>query len=306
MTGYVLRRLAIAAATLWFVASAVFFVAQVLPGDPVEIQLGEGSLAGEAAALRHRLGLDRPLLERYAGFVAGALHGALGSSLRSGRSVGGLLADAWPATVELASASLAVGLAIALPLGVLAAARRGRLADTAARWTALLGVSVPGLWLGPMLILLVAIRLDLLPVGGRHGWASLVLPALTLGAPLAGLVARLVRTTLGEELGKPYVLAARSRGLARARVVLRHGLRNALLPIVTVIGLQAGSLLAGAVITETVFAWPGLGRLLVEAIRARDYPVLQGAVLAIAASYVVVNLITDLVYGWADPRARAR
>ncbi len=306
MSAYVARRLAVAAVTLWFVATAVFFVAQVLPGDPVEIQLGEGSLPGEAAALRHRLGLDRPLGERYAVFLAGALHGSLGSSLRSGRPVGALVGAAWPATLELGAASLLVGLAIALPLGVLAATRRGRIADTAARWAALLGVSVPGLWLGPMLILLAAVRLDLLPVGGRHGWASVVLPALTLGAPLAGLVARLVRTTLAEELGKPYVLAARARGVGRTRVVLEHGLRNALLPLLTVVGLQAGSLLAGAVITETVFAWPGVGRLLVDAIRARDYPVLQGAVLAIAASYVAVNLLTDLAYGWADPRARAR
>lgn len=196
MARYALRRLALALPMLWLVATAVFFVVQVLPGDPVELQLGEGALGGEAAALRRRLGLDRPLVERYASFLAGAVRGDLGASLRSGEPVAGLLATAWPATVELATASLAVALVFALPLGVLAALRRGRPLDTLARWAALLGVSVPALWLGPMLILLFAVRLDLLPVAGRGGAASLVLPAVTLGAPLAGLTARMVRSAL--------------------------------------------------------------------------------------------------------------
>jgi peptide/nickel transport system permease protein len=276
----------------------------LIPGDPVEMMLGEGARAADVESLRRDLGLDRPLGEQYLGFLAGLLRGDLGRSLHSQQPVTAALLERFPATLELAVASMAVALLVALPLGVLAALYRGRWIDHAARLVALLGVSMPGFWLGPMLILLFAIELDLLPVSGRGGLASLLLPAVTLGTGLAGLLTRVIRAALADELGRPYLLAARARGLGRLAAVGRHGFKNALVPVVTVLGLQFGALLTGAIITETIFAWPGLGRLLVEAIRLRDYPLLQGAVLLIALTYLLVNLATDVVYAWLDPRIR--
>ena len=217
-----------------------------------------------------------------------------------------MLLDHFPATLELAAAAMLVALALALPLGTLAAFHRGGAVDHLARVAALVGVSLPNFWLGPMLILLFAIRLGVLPVSGREGPASLVLPALTLGAGLAGLLTRMVRAAVAEELGKPHLATARAKGLGKVRAVVRHALRNALMPVVTVAGLQFGALLTGAVITETIFSWPGLGRLLVQAIRLRDYPLVAGGVLLIAVTYVLVNLATDLIYAWLDPRVRSQ
>jgi peptide/nickel transport system permease protein len=301
---FILRRVAQVVPTALLAASLVFALVHLIPGDPVEMMLGEGARAADVVSLRRELGLDRPLGEQYVSFVGGLLRGELGSSLHSRRPVTGELLARFPATLELAVASLLVGLAVALPLGTLAALHRGRWTDRAARLVALLGVSMPGFWLGPMLILLFAIELDLLPVSGRSGVASLVLPAVTLGTGLAGLLTRVVRASLGDELGRPYLLAVRARGVSRVAAVGRHALKNALVPVVTVVGLQFGALLTGAILTETIFAWPGLGRLLVESIRLRDYPLLQGAVLFIALTYLLVNLATDVVYAWLDPRIR--
>jgi peptide/nickel transport system permease protein len=304
MSGFLLRRLAQVLPTALLAATLVFALVHLIPGDPVEMMLGEGARAADVESLRRDLGLDRPLGEQYLGFLAGLLRGDLGRSLHSQQPVTAALLERFPATLELAVASMAVALLVALPLGVLAALYRGRWIDHAARLVALLGVSMPGFWLGPMLILLFAIELDLLPVSGRGGLASLVLPAVTLGTGLAGLLTRVIRAALADELGRPYLLAARARGLGRLAAVGRHGFKNALVPVVTVLGLQFGALLTGAIITETIFAWPGLGRLLVEAIRLRDYPLLQGAVLLIALTYLLVNLATDVVYAWLDPRIR--
>lgn len=302
--GYVLRRLAQVVPTALLAATLVFSLIHLIPGDPVEMMLGEGAQRSDVEALRHDLGLDRPLLEQYGSFLGGLLRGDLGSSLRSGEPVLSILVERFPATLELAVASLLVGLLVALPLGVLAALHRDGLVDHGARLLALLGVSVPSIWLGPMLILLFAISWDLLPVSGREGIGSVVLPALTLGAGLAGLLTRMVRAALADELVRPYLLAARARGVGGVAVVGRHALKNALVPVVTVLGLQFGALLTGAILTETIFAWPGVGRLLVESIRLRDYPLLQGAVLLIAFTYLLVNLATDLTYAWLDPRIR--
>jgi peptide/nickel transport system permease protein len=304
VTAYLLRRLAQVLPTAFLAATLVFALVHLVPGDPVEMMLGEGARAADVEALRHELGLDRPLTEQYLGFVGGLVRGDLGRSLHSGEPVLATLAERFPATLELALASLTVALLIALPLGLVAALHRDRAPDHLARLLALLGVSMPSFWLGPMLILLCAIEWDLLPVSGRGGPASLVLPAITLGAGLAGLLTRMVRAALAEELGRPYLLATRARGVGRAMAVGRHALKNALIPVVTVLGLQFGALLTGAIITETIFSWPGLGRLLVESIRLRDYPVLQGAVLLIALTYLLVNLGTDVVYAWLDPRIR--
>jgi ABC-type dipeptide/oligopeptide/nickel transport system permease component len=304
MLHFALRRALQALPIAWLVATLVFSLLHVVPGDPVEAMLGENAAPGDVAALRAGLGLDRPLVEQYGRFLAGLVRADLGASLRSGTPVARLLAERWPATLALALTSLAIALALALPLGVLAARRAGGAADRAASALALVGASVPTFWLGPALILIFGIGFDLVPVSGNQGWRSLVLPGLTLGLGIAGLLVRMVRVALAEELGRPYVLVALARGVGGWRATLRHAFRNALPPVITMVALQFGALLAGAVVVETVFSWPGIGRLMVDAIRFRDYPVVQGVVLCIALGYVAANLAADLACAWADPRLR--
>lgn len=304
MTRVVLRRLLLAIPTTLAVATLVFSLIHLIPGDPVLIMLGDGAQPTDVEELRAKLGLDRPLLAQYGAFLAGLGRGDLGRSLHFDQPVTTLLGRHYPATVVLAFAAMAVALVIALPLGMLAAYRRDGWIDRGARLFSLLGVSVPNFWLGPVAILLFSIQLGLLPVSGWSDWKSLVLPAATLGAALAALLTRMVRGALVEELGKPYLVTARSKGLRPFRVATAHALRNALVPVVTVVGLQFGSLLTGAILTETIFGWPGLGRLLIQAIRLRDFPLVQGSVLVIAVTYVLVNLVTDLLYAWLDPRIR--
>ncbi len=304
MTGYLLRRLAQVLPVALLVATLVFSLIHLIPGDPVALMLGDGARAADVEELRHQLGLDQPLWKQYVGFLMGLARGDLGASLHYGKPVTTLLAEHFPATLELALAGMLVALLLALPLGILAALHRDGWIDHVSRFFALLGVSVPNFWLGPVLILLFAIHWNLLPVSGRGGFLSLVLPAITLGTALAGLLTRMVRSSLAEELEKPYMVTARAKGLHRYRAVLIHAMKNGLIPVITVIGLQFGALLTGAIITETIFSWPGLGRLLIQAIRLRDYPLVQGGVLLIAVTYVLVNLLTDLLYAWLDPRIR--
>lgn len=304
MIGYLLRRLAQALPVTLAVATLVFALIHLIPGDPVEMMLGESAQAADVEALRHQLGLDRPLLAQYGSFVAGLVRGDLGRSLHFGEPVTALLARHVPATAKLALTALAAALLIALPLGLAAAYYRGGWIDRLARTFSLAGVSIPNFWLGPMAMLLFAIRLDLLPVSGNAGWRSLVLPAATLGLALSALLTRMVRQAVGAELGRPYLVTARAKGISRWRVAWLHALKNAMIPVVTVVGLQFGALLTGAILTETIFSWPGLGRLLIQAIRLRDYPLVQGCVLWISLTYVAVNLVTDLVYAGLDPRIR--
>ena len=304
MIGYLLRRLAQALPVTLAVATLVFALIHLIPGDPVEMMLGESAQAADVEALRHQLGLDRPLLAQYGSFVAGLVRGDLGRSLHFGEPVTALLARHVPATAKLALTALAAALLIALPLGLAAAYYRGGWIDRLARTFSLAGVSIPNFWLGPMAMLLFAIRLDLLPVSGNAGWRSLVLPAATLGLALSALLTRMVRQAVGAELGRPYLVTARAKGISRWRVAWLHALKNAMIPVVTVVGLQFGALLTGAILTETIFSWPGLGRLLIQAIRLRDYPLVQGCVLLISVTYVAVNLATDLLYAWLDPRIR--
>ncbi len=304
MTAYLIRRLGQAIPIALLVASLVFSLIHLIPGDPVEMMLGEGAARGDVERLRHELGLDRPLGVQYLAYMGGLVRGDLGNSLHYGEPVTRLLVERYPATILLALASMLVALAVALPLGILAAYYRNSLADHLSRFFALLGVSLPNFWLGPMLILVFAIHLDLFPVSGRSGFASLVLPAITLGTALAGLLTRMVRTSLAEELHRPYLVTAEAKGLTKAAVVLRHALRNASIPVTTVVGLQFGALLTGAIITETIFSWPGVGRMVIQAIQFRDYPLVQGGVLAIALTYVVLNVLTDLLYAVLDPRIR--
>ncbi len=304
MLRFLARRLALTFLVLLGVATLVFSLIHLIPGDPAQAMLGEAASPQDVEELRQKLGLDRPLVEQYGHFVGGLLRGDLGTSLRTGLPVTAQILERMPATLELAAAAMVVAVMIAIPLGIAAAVRRGTAVDHTAMVLALSGVSIPNFWLGPLLAIIFAVELGWLPVSGRGTWAHLVLPALSLGAALAAILARMMRASLLEELRELYMLAARARGASRARAVLRHAFRNSLIPVVTIIGLQFGAVLTGAVITETVFAWPGIGRLLIQSIGFRDYPLVQGCILLIAVTYVAVNLLTDLLYGVLDPRIR--
>jgi ABC-type dipeptide/oligopeptide/nickel transport system permease component len=301
---YVTRRVLLTLPVLLGVATLVFSLIHLVPGDPAEVMLGEGAAPQDVADLRAKLGLDRPLATQYGAFLRGAVTGDLGLSFRTGQPVTGMIAERMPATAELALASMAIAILVALPLGVVAAVRRGTAVDHASMTFALVGVSIPNFWLGPLLAIVFAVELGWLPVSGRGTAAHLVLPAVSLGLALAAILARMTRASLLDELGALYVRAARARGVSGTRAVAGHALRNSLIPIVTIVALQFGAVLTGAVITETIFAWPGIGRLLIQSIGFRDYPVVQGCILLIAATYVTVNLVTDLAYGWLDPRIR--
>jgi len=304
MARYLARRILFTIPVLLGVATLVFSLIHLVPGDPVQSMLGEGVSPQDVAEMRTRLGLDRPLLVQYGTFLKGLASGDLGTSLRTNQPVARAIAERMPATFELALAAMAVAMAIALPLGVLAAVRARTATDVAATTLALVGISIPNFWLGPLLAIVFSVVLGWLPVSGRGTLAHLVLPAITLGAPLAAVLARMTRASVIEELNELYVLAARARGASRLRAIVRHAFRNSLIPIVTVIRLQFGAVLTGAVITETIFAWPGVGRLLIQSISFRDYPLVQGCILLIAGTYVSMNLLTDVLYGFLDPRIR--
>ncbi len=304
MTAYLLRRLGLAGLSVFGVVTLVFLLIHVIPGDPVDAMLGETAMAADKEALRHQLGLHRSIAVQYGRYLRRLGHGNLGRSLHSSRPVRRMIVARYPATIELAAAALLLALLVAVPLGVAAAARPRSFVNLASAGVALFGAAVPSLWLGPMLMLIFAVWLDWLPVSGRGTLAHLVLPALTLGIGMAALLARLLRATLLERLHEEFVRTARAKGAGRARAVVVHALPNALLPVITAVGLQAGALLSGAIITETIFSWPGIGRLLLLAIQTRDYPLVQGCVLVIALTYVALNLVLDLLYAWVDPRVR--
>ena len=286
------------------VATAVFFLIHLVPGDPAQAMLGESASPREVADLRAQLGLDRPLFAQYGSFLKGLVTGNLGTSLRTGRSVLSTIGERLPATAEWAVVAMCLAFLAGIPAGAAAAAWKGRWFDRIATTMALLGTSLPSFWLGPLLAILFSVVLAWLPVAGRGSVAHVVLPAITLAVPAAAVLMRTTRASVLEELQEPYVVAARARGASRSRAVAAHAVRNGLLPVVTVFGLQCGGLLTGAVITESIFAWPDVGRLLVQSIGFRDYPVVQGCVLFIAMTYVAVNLLVDVVYTWLDPRVR--
>ena len=304
MSSYVVRRILAVIPVMAVVVTVVFFLIHLIPGDPAQAMLGEAATPHDVEELRRRLGLDRPLLEQYGTFLSGVTRGDLGTSLRTGQPVASQILERMPATAELAAAAMIVAILCSIPLGIVAAVRRGTSLDHGAMTLALAGVSIPNFWLGPLLAIIFSVELGWLPVSGRGTLAHLVLPAFSLGAALAAVLARMTRATLLEELREQYVVAARARGVSRLRSVMRHAFRNSLIPVVTLIGLQFGSVLTGAVITETIFSWPGIGRLLIQSIGFRDYPLVQGCILLIAVTYVGVNLLTDLVYGILDPRIR--
>jgi ABC-type dipeptide/oligopeptide/nickel transport system permease component len=302
MIRYLSLRLLLALPAIWLIVTLVFMLAHLVPGDPVQQMLGEGARAEDLGQLRHSLGLDLPIRVQYERYLDGLVHGDLGQSFRFQEPVMRIVLNRYPATLELALVALLLCAAIAIPAGVFAAERRGTGVDRAVGLFSLLGLSIPNFALGPMLILVFSVSLRWLPVSGRGGLAHLVLPAITLGASLAAVLARMARASTVDELSSDYVRTARAKGLSESQVVFRHAFRNALIPITTILGLQFGGLLAGTIVTETIFSWPGVGRLAVQAIRARDYPLLQGCILAIAVSYVLVNLLTDLLYAFIDPR----
>jgi len=306
-----LTRLALTLPVVWLVVSLVFLLIHLVPGDPILQILGEGAAPGDMTALRHQYGLDQPLWMQYLHYWNGVLHGDLGSSIRMHSTVASLIWARYPYTIALTLTALGLGIALALPAGILAAVWRGRWMDQVLSVVSLFGLSVPGLALGPILILVFSIKLGWLPVSGANTggsgaieWQYLVLPSIAMGASLAAILTRMVRTAMLEELGQDYIRTARAKGLSETAVVWRHALPNALAPIVTVVGLQFGALLAGAIVTETIFSWPGLGRLTVSAISNRDYALVQGCLLSIGLTYVLVNLLTDVVNRWVNPRSR--
>lgn len=289
---------------LWLVVSLVFFLIHLVPGDPVVQMLGDGARPADIAALRHAYGLDLPLSVQYLHYWRGVLHGNLGQSLRMGQSVTSLVLHRYPYTLELTLAALFIGLWFSIPSGIHAALHRGRWQDHLVGVVSLLGLSFPVFALGPILILLVSIKLGWLPVSGAGGLSHLILPAFTMGLALAAVLTRMVRAAMLEELGQDYIRTARAKGIPERRVVYIHALRNAMIPVLTLVGLQFGALLAGAIVTEKIFSWPGIGRLTVTAIENRDYPLLQGCILAVGLTYILVNLLTDVLYLVANPRMR--
>lgn len=304
MLAHLRRRALLSVITLLGVSLGVFMMIHAVPGDPILVMLSEFASPADVDALRGQLGLDRPLYVQYWRYVSSAAQGDLGRSVRSNRPVLSEIAWRFPNTVRLAVASLVLAIVIGGAIGVVSAVRRNTLFDHGAVITVLAGLSMPSFWLGLMLMILFAVRLEWLPVAGYEGWRHLILPTVTLATAPAAVLARLTRSSMLEVLNEDYVRTARAKGIRERQVIVRHALKNSLIPVVTVIGLQFGHLLGGAVITETVFAWPGIGRLVVDAILARDFPVVQGAVLVIALGFVLVNLIVDMLYAYLDPRIR--
>jgi peptide/nickel transport system permease protein len=299
----VVTKVLTAIVVLFFVATAAFFLVR-LSGDPVKLILPPDATAAQEATLRANLGLDRPLIVQYLDYLAGLPRLHFGNSLIYDQPVSEVLLSRVPATLELAAAALVVALVLAIPAGTFAALRRGRPADSGVMAGVLIGQSTPPFWVGILLILIFAVTFKALPASGYGGFAHLILPAVTLAVYSVAVIARLLRSSLIDVLGSDYIRTARAKGLGTGAVVLSHGMRNAALPVVTVIGLEVGTLLGGAILTEQVFSWPGLGRLTVEAIQNRDFPVVQAAVLFFAATFVVVNLLVDLSYTVLDPRVR--
>ena len=304
MIGYFVRRLVALVPVALGVATLTFALIHLVPGDPVVAMLGDTAGPADIAGLRHELGLDRPIAAQYAGFLWGLVHGDLGESISMKEPVTRLIAARFPATFELTGAAMLVAIAIAFPLGLIAGANPGGAADVGAMSFAILGISVPHLCLGPLLMILFSLELGWLPLTGRGGLAHLVLPAVTMGTALAAILARMLRQSLVQVREADYIRTARSKGLGAFAALMRHGLRNALTPVITLLGLETGALLTGAIVTEMIFSWPGMGRLLIAAISARDYPLVEGCVLTFALTYVAVNMATDLVYGIVDPRIR--
>jgi peptide/nickel transport system permease protein len=299
---YLLQRLLLLLPTLFGALTLVFFLIHLVPGDPIEVMLGETASAADKEELRRNLALDQPLTVQYRNFLTGLLKGDLGQSLYEQSSVADLISARLPATIELTLCAMTIAIIISFPLAILAAINKGSGIDRVALLFSLLGLALPNFWLGPLLMIIFSIQLGWTPVSGRGGLDHLLLPSLTLALGMAAILIRILRASLLQVINADYVRSARAKGVSERAVWLKHTLRNALLSVITIMSLQFGSLLAGSIITETVFSWPGIGRLTVQAIQSRDYPLVQGCVLVIAISYLLVNLLTDIFYHLVDPR----
>jgi len=304
MTVYVLKRMILFIPTLWGVLTLVFMLRPLIPGDPIDFMVGETALPADRELLRKEFNLDRSLPEQYLIFLKGAVKGDLGRSIHTRKSVVETILERLPATLELALGAMTVALVLAIPLGVISAVKKDSFVDNGSRLLAMLGVAMPNFWLGPLLIILFSIQLGLLPVAGREEPLSLILPSITLGTGMCAILTRMTRTSMLEVINEDFIRAARARGLKEITVIMKHGLKNALVPVITLLGLQMGGLLAGTIITETIFSWPGMGTLLISAINSRDFPLLQGCVIVISVSYILINLLTDLAYAAANPQVR--
>ena len=304
MLTYVLRRILMALPVLVGVSALSFSLLHFVPGDPVDIMLGDQASSADKTALRRELGLDQPFSVQIAGYFTGLVKLDLGQSLQSRRPVSEEIAERVPATIELTMVAMCIALMIGIPLGVLAAVYRNSIIERFALLFGLIGMSTPGFWLGPMLILLFAIKLDWFPVSERGGFEHVVLPALTLAMGLAAILTQVTRASMIEVVREDFVNVARAKGAGPVRLWFKHALANAMMPIITILGLQFGALLTGTVIVETIFDWPGVGTLLFQSIQQRNYPLVQGCVLFIAFTYVAVNLLTDLAYAVANPKVR--
>ena len=304
MKNFFLNKLLFTFPTIFGVVTLVFLIIHLIPGDPVEIMLGETATLTDKAKLRADLGLDLPISVQYFRFITNLVQGDFGMSFHFRQPAFDLIIKRLPATIELSLGALVVALMISVPLGILSAAKQYSVIDQTSLFIALLGVSMPNFWLGPLLIIIFSINLGWLPVSGRGDITHLLLPAITLGSSMAAILTRMIRSSLLDILKEEYIKTARAKGLSEQIILFKHALRNALLPVVTILGLQFGSLLAGSIITETIFSWPGIGRLTIQAIISRDYALVQGCVMIIALGYVFINLLTDLLYVWIDPRIK--
>lgn len=305
MSQYIVRRLLQMIPITFGILTLIFALIHLIPGDPAIQIAGENASPEDVARVRQELGLDKPIWEQYVIYLNDLAHGDLGTSFRTGEKVSREILARYPATIQLALGGMVVALLVAFPLGIISAIYRSSWIDNVARFFALVGVSMPSFWFGPLLIIAFAIHFQWFPVSGRdEGLRSLVLPSLTMGLALAAILTRMIRVSLAEELGQLYFTTAGAKGVGRGKAIFVHALRNALIPVVTIIGLQFGSLLTGAIITEQIFSWPGLGRLLITSISTRDYPQVQASILVIALTYIIINFLTDLVYGFIDPRIK--
>jgi peptide/nickel transport system permease protein len=304
MRNYIIKRLLLFFPVIIGVMTFVFLIIHLIPGDPVELMLGENAQISDKEKLRTELGLNKPIISQYYTFMTNAVKGDLGRSIHSQKPVFTTIVERFPATLELTACAILVAVLISLPLGIIAAYRQYSIFDNGSMFLSLLGISIPNFWLGPLLIILFSIELNWLPVSGRGDISHLILPSITLGTALSAILTRMTRSSMLDSLKEEYVITARAKGLSEKIVIAKHALSNAMIPIITIIGLQSGALLSGAIITETIFSWPGIGRLTIQAINTRDYPLLQGCILIIALSYVIVNLITDILYAYFDPRIK--
>jgi peptide/nickel transport system permease protein len=305
MTQYIIRRFLQMIPITLGILTLIFSLIHLIPGDPAVQIAGEGARPEDIAQVRHSLGLDQPLWSQYVHYLGRLAHGDMGTSFRTGDKVSKEIFSRYPATIQLAVGAMIIALVVAFPLGIISAIYRNSWIDNVARFFALVGVSMPSFWFGPLLIIAFALKLNWFPVSGRDaGIRSLVLPSLTMGLALAAILTRMIRVSLAEELTQLYVTTAIAKGVGRSRAIFFHALKNALIPVITVLALQFGSLLTGAIITEQIFSWPGLGRLLITSISTRDYPQVQASIMVIALTYILINFLSDLLYGVVDPRIK--